>query len=460
MTDLGNQRPFTPDLLRIEGGRRLAGGHWDLSGFKHSLVTVFAAAVASSARVTIGHVPDIAETAVLVGLLNGLGGSAERQGSTLVVDSTSMSESELDPEAGNIHGSAYLLPAMVARFGKATVRADGGCRIGGGTDGRRPVGQYADVLGRFGATALISTTGDVTVRADRLRGCTIDLLDYTTGDGRRTGPLYSGASKMAVLCAAVAHGTSRLSNLYPKPDVEDLIEALNRMGLATERDPEGTLVIMGRGVEGLSTDAHVTLTSDLIETVTLAVAGFTACRAPLTLRCPDPARVCAALRPELTALEGFGLGVTPTVGGITVEPAIPTRSTPLVATSHGIYSDSLPFLVLLASWAPTLTDVRDEVWINRFGYIPGLNALGTVVREVDDHHWTVDGPCPPTRAGARLSAPDLRSAATLLLAALTVAGPTLLRGASHLDRGYSGLVSGLRGLGADIREQPPDEVLR
>jgi len=64
------------------------------------------------------------------------------------------------------------------------------------------------------------------------------------------------------------------------------------------------------------------------------------------------------------------------------------------------------------------------------------------------------GRCRPGIARQTVHAPDLRAAAALLVAALTVPGTTVITGSHHLARGYRDLPADLRGLGAQVFDLP------
>jgi UDP-N-acetylglucosamine 1-carboxyvinyltransferase len=59
-------------------------------------------------------------------------------------------------------------------------------------------------------------------------------------------------------------------------------------------------------------------------------------------------------------------------------------------------------------------------------------------------------------SGARVSAPDIRAAAALLVAALSAEGESIIENTSHIFRGYENLREKFRALGAKL-EIYPDE---
>ena len=436
-----------PSALCVHGGRKLEG-RVAVAGFKHSLVTAVAGASIADAPLVIRNCPTIVEVDVLACLLTSLGATATRTSTTLTIDASTITRRDLDPAlAGAIHGSVYLAPALLSRFGEATLLVEGGCQIGDGSAGRRPHEQYVSVLERFGGRLAAVDASGLRISASRLRGCDIDLLDYTADPSQRTGPLYSGACKMAILAAAIAEGTSVLSNLYPKPDVGDLVTVIAALGADVEHDGE-LLIIRGKGAGTLDQAAKHDLIPDLIEIVTWITAGALV-GSRLLITAPQLARAHAAMGPELRVLGEMGIVTELRGDELRVAPAERIRSVNLVVTSPGIYSDSHPFFSLLATHAVGTSTIAETVWANRFGYVDGLNALGASLA-YSDGHVSIEGGRPPLVAGQRVHAPDLRAAAVLVLAALEVDGDTVVTGTDHLGRGYADLPRVLRALGADV----------
>ncbi|MGW8724785.1 hypothetical protein ACWGNF_01970 [Streptomyces sp. NPDC055808] len=438
-----------PDELTVRGGRPLHGSV-TTSGFKHSLVTTVAAACLGQGTARIDNCPMIAETSTLAALVERMGGSALLTGTTLTLNASGIATNSLDPElSAAIHGSVYLAPMLLARFGSVTVPGTGGCRIGDGSQGRRPVSHYVDVLGRFGARGRTLDDGGFTVAVTGgLRACAIDLADYWTPLG--SGPYHSGATKVAVLAAAVARGTTVLDHVYGKPDVLDMLPLLRQAGVGIEEPAPGRLVV--HGLPDLPAGAsRAVLPPDLIEVVTWCCASVL-CPEGLTVHGAGMDRAVRALAPELRVLRDLGVPLEAGTDTLTVGPGrTPLAPVDVLVAADGVFSDSHPFIALLASLAEGTSRIRDTVWANRFGYADQLAELG-VKLDVRDGAVSLHGPWAAAVPGRRLLAGDLRAAAVLLLAALHVPGTTHLAGVGHLARGYADLVGQLVGLGADITE--------
>ncbi len=439
----------------VNGGRPVRG-RVTVSGFKHSLVTVVAAATAAAATTTIENCPDIEESRVLSELLCRMGVDVGREQDSFVLDARCLSPGEVDLAlADRIHGSVYLAPALLGRTGAAILASAGGCRIGDLRHGLRPVEHYASVFERFGARVR-HENGALRVTARRLHGCEIDLLDYTRDRCLRSGPHYSGATKMAILMAAMAHGPSVLRNRYPKPDVDDLIDALLALGADIEPSGAGDLVVRGQGPDSMQRDISIVLTADLIEIVTWMCVAALVAEGPFAITGTRLGRAVKALRPEFQVLSQLGVEADLSDASLVVDRvASELRPTNVLVSSPGVFSDSQPFLALLATHAAGVSTITESVWVKRFGYLDGLNALGTTL-EQRGPVLEIHGPCPPSVPNQAVHAPDLRSAAALLVAALEVRGTTLLTGMEHLARGYADLPAALASRGAHIEEVRPD----
>lgn len=437
-----------PSTLVVEGGHDLSGtAH--VAGFKHAMVVAFAASCLGRAPVRLGNCPDITETGVLAELARRLGAVVEESDGVLTVDASSMTNGDLDRGlVASGHGPAYLAPAVLARFGRVVMPPGGGCAIGDGDGGRRPSRHYAEVLERFGAATSVRADGSFEARAATLRACEIDLLDFAHDRVDPGGPYYSGATKMALLTAAVARGTTVLRNPYRKADTACLADVLRRMGADVE-DDGSRIVVRGAGAESLTREAGVTLLPDLIELTTWICVGATTCPDGLTVAAPDMETAARALEAELDALASMGVAADLSAGTIEVRRAAPLRPIDLVVRAHGVFSDNHPLFALLAASADGCSTIEDTVWRRRFGYVEGLARLGVRITR-NGSSVRIAGPCPPRLGGSTVAATDLRAAAVLLLAALQVPGTTTITGCEHLGRGYPDLPGALVRLGARI----------
>ncbi|MFE6685217.1 hypothetical protein ACFVFQ_01955 [Streptomyces sp. NPDC057743] len=457
-----------PQLTPATGGEATDapaphGPYWDIesgppltdelrmAGFKHLMVPCMAAACLSEDPWTLDNAPELTDRQALAVMLTQLGARVDVDEATerVRIDAAPLSGHRIPADwSTQIHGGSYLLPVLLARHGKVESGAHGGCRIGGGRQGGRPVEHLAHVLERFGAHCTTDGTGLTATAPHGLHGAVIDLADFATPDPHRglpTGPHYSGATKTALLAAATARGTTVLRHPYPKPDAQELARVLARAGVALDVRPEAIEI---QGADGPLGAASVALPSDLMEVITFITAGVLLDRG-LTLRLSRPDVVQAGLAPELRHLRHIGVPLDWNGDLLHVRPATgPLAPDRVIAASHLVYSDAQPLfaLLLLAASAPSV--LIETVWSGRFGYVDGLRSMGAQLSVTGQELRIHPGPLRP--ASGPLRGNDLRAAAALLLAALAVGTPHRLYGVEHLARGYAQFPAKLRSLGARI----------
>jgi UDP-N-acetylglucosamine 1-carboxyvinyltransferase len=92
--------------------------------------------------------------------------------------------------------------------------------------------------------------------------------------------------------------------------------------------------------------------------------------------------------------------------------------------------------------------IHDPLYENRFQYLHELKKMGADVEITDPHRALIFGK--RNLIGNKLNASDIRSGATLVLAALTANGKSIIEGVEQIDRGYENFDQKLRKLGAKI----------
>ncbi len=126
----------------------------------------------------------------------------------------------------------------------------------------------------------------------------------------------------------------------------------------------------------------------------------------------------------------------------------------------GFPTDLQPQAVVLMCMAQGNSKMHENVWQNRFQYIPELLKMGAKIN-VFDRIALIDGI--KQFKSATVIATDLRAGAALVCAALAAEGTSYITNAVKIDRGYEHIVDKLRALGADIdrteggNEYEPDE---
>ena len=97
--------------------------------------------------------------------------------------------------------------------------------------------------------------------------------------------------------------------------------------------------------------------------------------------------------------------------------------------------------------------ITESIFENRFKYLDELARMGANIK-IEGNSATIEGV--QGFQGARVSAPDLRAGAALVIAGLAAEGITLVDDIVYIQRGYERFEDKLKSLGAVI-ERVSDE---
>ncbi len=418
------------DKLVIRGGRRLSGTV-TASGSKNSSLPIIASTLLSGAGTfTLHHIPDLKDIKTFTQLLNHLGAETSLANNTLRV-STGKVQSMLAPYelVKKMRASIYVLGPLLARFGHARVSLPGGCAFG-----PRPIDLHLMAMEKLGAKITIETGFiDATAPEGRLRGAHI------------TFPISSvGATGNALMAAALAEGTTTISNAAAEPEIETLCNFLAAMG-ATIRGI-GTTELEIEGSASLS-PVEFNNVFDRIEAGTLlAAAAITG--GEVTVKGVEPEQ----LKSVLKKFQHAGCSIETTLDSVTLKSGKSLIPTDITAKPYPAFpTDMQAQWIALMTQAEGTSHITDKIYHERFNHIPELNRLGANI-EIRKNQAVVHGP--KLLSGTKVMSTDLRASASLVLAGLVAEGTTEVLRVYHLDRGYEKIEVKLRTLGADIsREQ-------
>ncbi len=248
-----------------------------------------------------------------------------------------------------------------------------------------------------------------------------------------------------MLAATLADGHTVIRPAAQEPEVDDLIEFLQKMGAAIERTAPDTIEIDGR--KRLRGAEHRVI-PDRIEAGTFAIAAAVT-GGHVTLEgapCDDLATFVEIL---------IKVGVDVTCGRDTIEVDGP-RSMPAGYTAcdietapyPGLATDLQPPTAVLLTQAKGTSHVHEAIFEDRLEWMSEIRRMGAKIEQVDTHHATITGPA--DLVGAEVEIGDLRAGASLMLAALAARGTTTIHGAHHVHRGYENIERKFLDIGASI----------
>jgi UDP-N-acetylglucosamine 1-carboxyvinyltransferase len=409
----------------VQGNKGLSG-QVKISGAKNAAVAILPAAILTSETVYLENLPDIIDVRTLIAILQNLGVSIRRRGrNSLELKPGSLSKIAPPYDlVKKMRASYYFMGSLLARFGEAEVPIPGGCDLG-----PRPIDQHLKGLSALGANIQIEH-GMISLSADKLKGARIyfDVVSI-------------GATVNLMLAAASAEGKTILENVAKEPEIVDLANFLNAMGASIRG--AGTDVIRIEGVKKFSGVRH-TVIPDRIEAGTFMLAAA-ATGGSVVVEDVIPKHIEA-----ITAkLREVGAQVKVDPEKIQVEAVKPLKPSDLKTLPYpGFPTDLQPPGMVLLTAAQGLSVVTENVFDGRYNHVDELKRMGARIK-VEGRTALVEGG--GILSGAPVSAPDLRSGAALIIAALMAEGESQINDIEHVDRGYEDFEGKLMQLGARIK---------
>ena len=429
--------------FKITGGIKLKG-ELVPQGAKNEALQVLAAVLLTPQEVVLHNVPDIVDVNKLIELLSDLGVKVtklKKEGSWSFkaddLDLNFLNSKEFRKKGSALRGSIMIIGPLLARFGKGYIPSPGGDKIG-----RRRLDTHFLGFEKLGAKfEFLKDENFYKVKAGKLTGAYMLLEEASV----------TGTANIA-MAATLAKGTTTIYNAACEPYVQQLCQMLVSMGAKISGIGSNLLVI--EGVEVLSGCTH-TLLPDMIE-----VGSFMA---------------MAALTESEITIKGAGvkqLGIIP----LTFEKMgmsfiikdddifIPSQKhyeiesfidgsmlTIADAPWPGLTPDLLSVILVMATQAKGNVLIHQKMFESRLFFVDNLIDMGAQIILCDPHRATVMGlnRRMPLR-GIKMTSPDIRAGVSLLIAALSAQGNSIINNIEQIDRGYQNIEKRLNALGADI----------
>lgn len=413
------------DKLIVQGRKRLVG-EVNISGAKNAAVAVIPAAIMAEGVSVLENLPRIEDVNNLCHTIEKLGGTCTYldNGHTLKIDcDKGTAHCATFEEVQKIRASYYFLGAMLARYKKAEVALPGGCNFG-----VRPIDLHLKGFRALGAT-VEEGNGMVRAYADRLVGTSIYMDQVSVG-----------ATINIMLAASMAEGVTTIENAAKEPHVVDTANYLNMMGANIKG--AGTDVIRIKGVEKLHRTEY-SIIPDQIEAGTFMFAAA-ATGGDVTVKNVIPKH----LEATTAKLEEIGCEVQEFDDAVRVRAVGRLHRTHVKTLPYpGYPTDMQPQIAVTLALAEGTSIVTESIFENRFKYADELSRMGACIK-VEGNSAIIDGVNKLT--GARVSAPDLRAGAALVIAGLAAEGITIVDDIVYIQRGYENFEEKLRSLGAEI----------
>lgn len=426
----------------IEGGHRLKGEIIP-QGAKNEALQVICAALLTEEEVIIENVPDILDVNNLIRLLMAMGVEVHK----LNKNTWSFKAANINPEyiqtedfidkCATLRGSIMIIGPLLARFGRVSVPKPGGDKIG-----RRRLDTHFNAIQKLGAELVFDEIKQLfCLSADKLKGCYI-LLDEAS---------VTGTANL-LMAAVLTEGETIIYNAACEPYVEQLSKMLVRMGAHIEGIGSNRLTV--KGVSRLTGCRH-RLLPDMIEIGSfIGMAAMTA--SDIIIK--DVSIQNLGIIPEsfrrlgiIVEQQGDDLYI-PSQENYTIESFIDGSILTISdAPWPGLTPDLLSVMLVVATKAEGCVLIHQKMFESRLFFVDKLIDMGAQIILCDPHRATVIGLGNRFRLrGMTMTSPDIRAGISLLIAAMSAEGKSIIHNIDQIDRGYENIDIRLNQLGAKI----------
>ena len=409
----------------VFGANKLKG-RIDISGSKNASLPILAATLLSDKKVYLKNLPKVKDIETMLMLLQSLGSRIKKVKDKIVIDNSNQKKTFASYNlVKTMRGSILVLGPLLAKFKKAKVSSPGGCSIG-----VRPIDIHLKALTKLGVKYKISQ-GYVIASAPRgLVGAKI-----------RFPKISVGATENLIIAASLAKGVTILSNCAIEPEIKDLVNFLIKIGCNMKWIAKRALKIVG--VSEIKENGY-TVMFDRIETGTYLVAAAVT-EGNLKIRNVIP----KIIQTEINILKKIGAKISVKKNEIHIIGNKKIKNMNIKTAPYpGFPTDLQAQIMVLLCKANKKSLIKEDIFENRFMHVAELNRMGAQII-TNGNKALVAGNI--KFAAAELMATDLRASVSLILAALTTKGKSIINRIYHLDRGYENIEKKLKKVGARIR---------
>ena len=427
----------------IQGGFKLKGDIHP-QGAKNEALQVICACLLTSDEVIIDNIPEIIDVTKLIDLLSSLGVKVNKISKNKYsfkaddIDVDFLQSKSFKSKGSGLRGSIMIVGPLLARFGKGFIPKPGGDKIG-----RRRLDTHFLGLIKLGASFRYNKEEHFYgVEATKLKGSFV-LLDQASVTGTAN----------VLMASTLAKGKTEIYNAACEPYIQQLCKMLVSMGANISGIGSNLLVI--NGVESLKGCSHKVL-PDMIEIGSwIGMAAMT--KSEITIKNVSWENlgqipvIFGKLGIEIKR-KGNDIYIPEHKDGYEIQNYIDGSILTISdAPWPGFTPDLISIVLVVATQAKGSVLIHQKMFESRLFFVDKLIDMGAKIILCDPHRATVIGHDfeYPLKATTMVS-PDIRAGISLLIAALSAKGTSIIHNIEQIDRGYENIDERLRAIGAKI----------
>ena len=411
--------------LEVFGANKLKG-QVKISGSKNASLPILAATLLSNKKIILKNLPKVKDIETMLALLQSLGSKIKLDKNKTIIDNSKQIKKFASYNlVKTMRAGILVLGPLLAKHKSAKVSLPGGCAIG-----TRPVDIHLKALSKLGVKYKIDQ-GYVIANAPKgLKGNKIKFPKISVG-----------ATENLIIAASFAKGTTILSNCAIEPEINDLVNFLKELGCNIKWTSKRTIKIIG--VSKIK-EISYSVMFDRIEAGTyLVAAAVTEGNLRISNIVPE------IIKTEINLLKKLGSKIIIKKNEVQIVGNKKIKNTKITTAPYpGFPTDLQAQIMVLLCKANKSSIIKEDIFENRFMHVAELNRMGARIL-TNGNKAIIEGNI--NFAPAELMATDLRASVSLILAALTAKGKSVINRIYHLDRGYENIEKKLKKVGAKIR---------
>ncbi len=411
--------------LEVLGANKLKG-QIKISGSKNASLPILAATLLSNKKITLKNLPKVQDIKTMIALLQSLGSRIKSNKNMTIINNSNQKKNFASYNlVKTMRAGILVLGPLLAKHKSAKVSLPGGCAIG-----TRPIDIHLKALSKLGVKYNINQGYVIAKAPNGLKGNKIKFPKISVG-----------ATENLIIAASFAQGKTVLTNCAIEPEIKDLVNFLNGMGCNIRWLSKRVIKIIG---VGKVKETSYSVMFDRIEAGTYMIASaVTQGNLKITNIIPE------ILNKEIELLKKLGSKIIISNREIQIIGNKKIKSTKIKTAPYpGFPTDLQAQIMVLLCKANKSSSIKEDIFENRFMHVAELNRMGAKI-SINGNKATIEGNI--NFAPAELMATDLRASVSLILAALTAKGKSVINRIYHLDRGYENIEKKLKKVGAKIR---------
>ncbi len=411
--------------LEVLGANKLKG-QINISGSKNASLPILAATLLSKKKVYLNNLPKVKDIETMINLLQSLGSNIKFAKKKLIINNSKQKKKFASYTlVKTMRAGILVLGPLLAKFGTAKVSLPGGCAIG-----TRPIDVHLKALSKLGVRYKI-IQGYVHATAPKgLIGSKIHFSKVSVG-----------ATENLIIAASLARGTTTLSNCAIEPEIKDLVNFLIKIGCDIRWVSNRKIKIVG--VSEIRETTY-SIMFDRIEAGTYLIAAAVT-EGDLKIKNVIP----NIIQTEIDILKKIGAKIVVKKNEVHIKGNKKIKGMNIKTAPYpGFPTDLQAQIMVLMCKANKKSLIKEDIFENRFMHVAELNRMGAQI-SINGSKAEIKGNI--KFAAAELMATDLRASVSLILAALTAKGKSIINRIYHLDRGYENIEKKLKKVGAKIR---------